>query len=44
MAELAIIMGAALVGELVAWCFKLPVVLGYLIAGILVGPHSFGLV
>ncbi len=44
MADLAIIMGAALVGGLVAYRFRLPVVLGYLITGMLIGPYSFGLV
>jgi CPA2 family monovalent cation:H+ antiporter-2 len=44
MADLAIIMGAALVGGLVAYRFRLPVLLGYLVAGMLIGPESFGLV
>jgi len=44
MADFAIIMGAALVGGLVAYRLKLPVLLGYLVAGILIGPYSFGLV
>jgi len=44
MADLAIIMGAALAGGLVAYRFRLPVLLGYLVAGILIGPHSFGLI
>ena len=44
MADFAIIMGAALVGGLVAYRFRLPVLLGYLIAGILIGPYSFGLI
>jgi len=44
MADFAIIMGAALVGGLVAYRLRLPVLLGYLAAGILIGPYSFGLV
>jgi len=44
MADLAIIMGAALVGGLIAYRFRVPVLLGYLIAGVLIGPFSFGLV
>ena len=44
MADLAIIMGAALVGGLVAYRFRLPVLVGYLVAGMLIGPDSFGLV
>jgi len=44
MADLAIIMGAALVGGLVAYRFRLPVLLGYLVAGMLISPESFGLV
>ncbi|MFB0559294.1 MAG: cation:proton antiporter [Dehalococcoidales bacterium] len=44
MADFAIIMGAALVGGLVAYRLRLPVLLGYLVAGILIGPFSFGLV
>jgi len=42
--DFAIIMGAALVGGLIAYRLKLPVLLGYLVAGILIGPYSFGLV
>ncbi|MFC2017104.1 cation:proton antiporter [Chloroflexota bacterium] len=44
MADFAIIMGAALVGGLVAYRLRLPVLLGYLVAGIIIGPYSFGLV
>ena len=44
MADLAIIIGAALVGGLIAYRFRFPVLLGYLVAGIIIGPHSFGLV
>ncbi len=44
MADFAIIMGAALAGGLVAYRFRLPVLLGYLAAGILIGPYSFGLI
>ena len=44
MADFAIIMGAALIGGLVAYRFRLPVILGYLVAGVLIGPHAFALV
>ncbi len=44
MADFALIMGAALVGGLVAYRLRLPVLIGYLMAGILIGPYSFGLV
>lgn len=44
MADFAIVMGAALVGGLVAYRLRLPVLLGYLVAGIFIGPYSFGLV
>ncbi len=44
MADLAIIMGGALVGGLIAYRFRVPVLLGYLVAGVLIGPFSFGLV
>jgi CPA2 family monovalent cation:H+ antiporter-2 len=44
MADFAIIMGAALVGGLAAYRLRLPALLGYLVAGIIIGPHSFGLV
>ncbi len=44
MADFAIIMAAALVGGLIAYRLRLPVLLGYLVAGILIGPYSFGLV
>jgi CPA2 family monovalent cation:H+ antiporter-2 len=43
-ADFAIIMGAALIGGLVAYRFRLPVILGYLVAGVLIGPHAFALV
>lgn len=44
MADFAIIMGAALVGGLIAYRLRLPTPLGYIVAGILIGPPSFGLV
>ena len=44
MADFAIIMGAALVGGLFAYRLKLPLPLGYILAGILVGPYSLELV
>ncbi len=44
MSDFAILIAAALLGGLVAYRLKLPVLLGYLVAGVLVGPFSFGLV
>ena len=44
MADFAVIMGAALAGGLVAYRLRLPVLLGYIVAGILIGPYAFGLV
>jgi len=44
MSDFAIIIGAALAGGLVAYRARLPMLLGYLIAGIFIGPYSFSLV
>lgn len=42
-ADLAIIIVAALLGGLVAqWC-RQPLILGYILAGVLVGPHTGGI-
>jgi CPA2 family monovalent cation:H+ antiporter-2 len=41
-ADLAIVIVAALVGGLVAQQLRQPLILGYILAGALVGPHSFG--
>lgn len=43
-ADLAIVIVASLVGGLVAQQFKQPLILGYILAGALVGPHSGGIV
>jgi len=40
--DLAIAMGAALMGGFVAHLFKQPVILGYLLAGVIIGPHTPG--
>ena len=40
--DLAVVAAAALVGGVVARLLKLPTVLGYLAAGILIGPHTPG--
>src|SRR3972149_456971 len=40
----AILLAAALVGGMVAHRLKQPVILGYLIVGVAVGPHALGLV
>ncbi|MEN8613708.1 cation:proton antiporter [Dehalogenimonas sp. THU2] len=42
--ELIIVLIAAVIGGVVAHRFKLPVLLGYLLAGMLVSPHGLGLV
>lgn len=44
MADLAVVVGAALVGGAVAGRLRQPVVLGYLLAGVAVGPYALGLV
>ncbi len=41
-ADLAIVMVAGLAGGLVAQALRQPLILGYILAGILVGPHSVG--
>lgn len=41
-ADLAIIIVAALLGGLVAWRLRQPLILGYILAGVLVGPHTWG--
>ena len=41
--DLAIALGAALLGGFVAQWLRQPVILGYLVAGVLVGPHTPGL-
>jgi len=42
--DLAIVIGTALVGGLIARLLKQPTVLGYIIAGIVIGPYALGLV
>ena len=42
--DLAIAFGVALVGGLIARLLKQPVLLGYLIGGIVIGPYAFGLI
>jgi len=42
--DLAIAFGAALVGGLIARLLKQPALLGYLIAGIVIGPYALGLI
>jgi len=41
---MAIVLGVALVGGIVVRLLKLPVILGYLLSGILIGPHALGLI
>jgi CPA2 family monovalent cation:H+ antiporter-2 len=42
--SIAILLGAALVGGMVAHRLRQPVILGYLVVGVVVGPYSLGLV
>ncbi len=42
-ADIAIIIVAALVGGSIAQFFKQPLILGYILAGFLVGPHTVGI-
>src|SRR4030043_268126 len=42
--DLAIAFGAALVGGVIAKLLRQPALLGYLVAGIIIGPHVFGLI
>jgi len=42
--NVTILLGAALVGGMIAHRLRQPVILGYLIVGVVVGPHALGLV
>ena len=42
--NIALILAAALVGGMVAHRLRQPVILGYLLVGVALGPHGFGLV
>jgi len=42
--SIAILLAAALIGGMIAHRLKQPVILGYMLVGILVGPHALGLV
>ena len=42
--SVAILLGAALVGGMIAHRLRQPVILGYLVVGVVVGPHALGLV
>jgi len=42
--SIAILLGAALVGGMIAHRLRQPVILGYLVIGVAVGPHALGLV
>lgn len=44
MVTFAVLLAAALVGGMIAHRLRQPVILGYLVIGILVGPHSLGMV
>jgi len=41
--ELGLVLGAALIGGLVARALRLPVLIGYLLAGLVIGPHTPGI-
>jgi CPA2 family monovalent cation:H+ antiporter-2 len=42
--SIAILLGAALLGGMIAHRLRQPVILGYLVVGVAVGPHALGLV
>ena len=42
--NITILLGAALVGGMIAHRLRQPIILGYLIVGVVVGPHALGLV
>ena len=44
LASMAIVLGVALVAGLLANRLRLPVILGYLVSGIVIGPHALGLI
>ncbi len=44
MTELIVIFAAAAIGGLLAYLLKQPIILGYLLAGIIVGPFELGLI
>ena len=44
LANMAIVLVVALVGGMTARLLRLPVILGYLVSGIVIGPHGVGLV
>ena len=42
--SIGILLAAALVGGMIAHRLRQPVILGYLVVGVAVGPHALGLV
>jgi len=42
--DLIIVLAVALAGGMLAHLLRLPIILGYLVGGIAIGPHGFGLV
>ncbi|MFC2001001.1 cation:proton antiporter [Chloroflexota bacterium] len=42
--NIAVLLAAALVGGMVAHRLRQPIILGYLVIGIAVGPHALGLI
>jgi CPA2 family monovalent cation:H+ antiporter-2 len=41
---IAILLAAALVGGMIAHRLRQPIILGYLVIGVTVGPHALGLI
>ncbi|TET74765.1 MAG: hypothetical protein E3J42_04575, partial [Dehalococcoidia bacterium] len=44
LATMAIVLGVALVGGMAARLLRLPVIIGYLVSGIVIGPYGLKLV
>ncbi|MGB3129246.1 MAG: cation:proton antiporter, partial [Dehalococcoidia bacterium] len=42
--SMAIVLGIALIGGMAARLIRLPVILGYLLSGIVIGPHTLGVI
>jgi len=41
--DIVIIVVAALIGGIIANLFKQPLIIGYILAGVLIGPHTAGI-
>lgn len=44
LADMAIVLAAALGGALIARRLKLPIIVGYLVVGVIIGPHGLHLI